>query len=481
MATFGIEIISAQDLSKRNLPIYDIQRSMDNQLIHNMKIQQIAYISKYGTACFPGSIVTIKLSGISYIADGQHREQVIRDLINEGYHLDVKIIVETYDCGSDRDLARAVYMFSIVKRGQGVDVSRPDQNLAVLINNTFTTDGQIVTQSSGHPNNSGPCTAHNSESSDASYGRSSSEFNRAPHPSSDTRSRTEFNRAPGPSLDIRSSPESNRATGHTPDHAFDRRSGPEFKSATHPASNTRSRAEFNGAHHRSFDTRFGAEFNSAQHRSSDTRFGAEFNSAHYPPSALNSTRAPTRKLDNIHASEFVGTSVARIHHVCDGSKNCTIHSRNFSENTYLTQQHIMNNDIYFYVTLTSSQEDGTEDFLSKTLVNNFMKMFPPSRSASAYVYSLNSNNGNPILYGLIRYDRLNFPPGTRISPKSNHIKNNFKSHGTGNILRPREYTVENLTVYKNKQYLTRTDIIRERYNSIVVLGNAVGSSIDDFL
>lgn len=126
--------------------------------------------------------------------------------------------------------------------------------------------------------------------------------------------------------------------------------------------------------------------------------------------------------------------------------------------------YINNDDIYFYVTLTSSLEDGPLEYLIESMIKNFKQMFPPSRSASAYIFSINTNGVTPILYGLIRYDRLNFPSGTRISPKSNHIKNNFKSVYTGKIIKNREYNVENLTTYKNKQYLTKTDIIREKYN-----------------
>lgn len=146
MATLNTEIILAQDLVNRNLPIYDVQRAKNNAWIDRMKMEQISHISKYGNACFPGSIVLIKLAGISYIADGQHREQVMRDLINAGYNLYIKIVVETYDCGTDRDLARNIYLFSNEKyeHNAGVDVLRLNQNLPTHgNNNTFITHNQI--------------------------------------------------------------------------------------------------------------------------------------------------------------------------------------------------------------------------------------------------------------------------------------------------------------------------------------------------
>lgn len=139
-------------------------------------------------------------------------------------------------------------------------------------------------------------------------------------------------------------------------------------------------------------------------------------------------------------------------------------------------------DIYYNIMLTSNIEDGPIEYLKNSLITNFQHMFPPSRRSSANVYTLISDAlGNPKLLGLIRYDRGNFPPGTRISVKSNIINNNIKSFYTGAYVTNRQYTVVNLTVYKNKMYLTKQDTVVEVYNLIQSSGTVTGDPLENFL
>ena len=132
------------------------------------------------------------------------------------------------------------------------------------------------------------------------------------------------------------------------------------------------------------------------------------------------------------------------------------------------QQFVNNDDIYFYVTLTSSRDDGPKQFLIGSLISNFKKMFPPSRSTGSYVYSINNNNGNPVLFGLIFLLGLEY----LLNPTILRIILNRP-------IMVRVLQTENI-MYKNKQYLTKTDIIREKYNSIIVNGNAVGYPFESF-
>ena len=89
MAQLIMEILDSKDLIGKKFPVWDGQRGKNAAWV-----EQITYISKYGIACFPGSMVLIKFGVTSYIADGsagadddQHREQVIRELLTEGYNL----------------------------------------------------------------------------------------------------------------------------------------------------------------------------------------------------------------------------------------------------------------------------------------------------------------------------------------------------------------------------------------------------------
>ena len=144
--------------------------------------------------------------------------------------------------------------------------------------------------------------------------------------------------------------------------------------------------------------------------------------------------------------------------------------------------YINTNDIYFYVILMSHNEDGPNDYLESVMIKNFKQMFPPSRPSKVNAYVIEKNDDSaPILSGLIRYDKENFPVGTRISTKSNHIKNHYKSFHTGEMVKHRQYNVQNLTTYKGKQYLTQTDIIIEKYNIMISKGNVMGSTIENFI
>lgn len=152
-----------------------------------------------------------------------------------------------------------------------------------------------------------------------------------------------------------------------------------------------------------------------------------------------------------------------------------------TRNQLIQDEYINGDDIYFFVMLTSNIEDGPREYLELSMIKSFNQMFPPSRPARANVYITNLQSENPYLYGLIRYDRVNFPTGTRISPKSSHIKNYFISHYTGERITDRVYDVENLTKYKGKRYLTDRSIIITKYNYLIANGNPTGNPLEDFL
>lgn len=139
---------------------------------------------------------------------------------------------------------------------------------------------------------------------------------------------------------------------------------------------------------------------------------------------------------------------------------------------------IAGNDKYFDVTLTSSTDDGSKDYVILSLEKNFKQMFPSSYKARAWVYSIEiTTDGVPQLNGLIRYDENN---KHRITPKSSHIKNVISSEYTGER-NSRRCRVESLTQYQNKRYNTKTDRVIERYIYITKDGTAVGDNLEKFL
>lgn len=134
---------------------------------------------------------------------------------------------------------------------------------------------------------------------------------------------------------------------------------------------------------------------------------------------------------------------------------------------------VPSNDKFFFVTLTSHRDDGTNEYITNAILKNFKSMFPDSFPARACCYVIGLDEDNvPYLNGLIRYDcRGRY----RISPKSTHIKNMIVSMNTG-VRNLRYYDVINLTKYSNKQYQTRISEVKDKYAFMSQQGSIVGNT-----
>lgn len=139
---------------------------------------------------------------------------------------------------------------------------------------------------------------------------------------------------------------------------------------------------------------------------------------------------------------------------------------------------ILTNDKYFFIKLTSTRDDGTNDYIIQCLIKNFMSMFPESFPSRAHCYVIEYDQTLvPYLIGLIRYDSRG---KYRISPKSTHIKNTIVSMSTGkrNL---RFYDVQNLTSYADKRYNTKVSDIVEKCrfmgNHSQIIGNTENQMI----
>jgi hypothetical protein len=107
------EIVKCNHFIQKKYDIWNGQRPLDITWVLTLKNQQQNHIEEYGYACFPGSIILIRFNNINYIADGQHRQKVIEYLIKEGCDLsNTDIILQTYDCGDNLNLANKIYLFA---------------------------------------------------------------------------------------------------------------------------------------------------------------------------------------------------------------------------------------------------------------------------------------------------------------------------------------------------------------------------------
>jgi len=118
------ELVSCDDLIKMDPPIWDNQRPPNKFWIEKIKSDQRNFYNKYNLLCFPGTIVLINYNDKLYIADGQHRYQAIKELLNEGFDLSpVQFVVQTYHCGNNHDLARDTYFCANKRCEDNVGVS----------------------------------------------------------------------------------------------------------------------------------------------------------------------------------------------------------------------------------------------------------------------------------------------------------------------------------------------------------------------
>ncbi len=124
MAVRGFEFVDNLSLITKNYGIWRGQRSRNDAWVAQMKQDQISYITQFGLVCFPGNIILIKHNNVCYVADGQHRIEVMRQLWNDGYQILIHLCVETYDCGANDALADKIYLFANerYKPNSGVDL-----------------------------------------------------------------------------------------------------------------------------------------------------------------------------------------------------------------------------------------------------------------------------------------------------------------------------------------------------------------------
>ena len=124
MAYSSTELVSCDDLVTIDPPIWDNQRPPNRFWIDKIKSDQKDFFRKYNKLCFPGTIVLIEYTEKIYIADGQHRYQAIKELINEGFDLTpVQLVVQTFHCGNDHTLAKDTYFCSNKRCEDNVGVS----------------------------------------------------------------------------------------------------------------------------------------------------------------------------------------------------------------------------------------------------------------------------------------------------------------------------------------------------------------------
>lgn len=100
------QFLNCADFITRGIPIWPGQRVINPAWIRELKQQQqYQFIAKYQRPIFPGSIVIVQYNGASYIVDGQHRYQLMKELFAEGVNLSTSyLLLEIHDCTTNYEL-----------------------------------------------------------------------------------------------------------------------------------------------------------------------------------------------------------------------------------------------------------------------------------------------------------------------------------------------------------------------------------------
>ena len=104
------EIKSVLEFISWPISLWPGQRVLNNSWVQELKELQQTYIKTYNVPIVPGSFVMVYFNTQWYLIDGQHRLQLLKELYKEGVDfMGVNVIVETYDCGVNLEMAQSIY------------------------------------------------------------------------------------------------------------------------------------------------------------------------------------------------------------------------------------------------------------------------------------------------------------------------------------------------------------------------------------
>jgi hypothetical protein len=103
------DIIPASALIAFNLAPWPYQRPLNKDWVKHLLEIQRTYIVTFGNVIVPGSFIIINYGGTNFLADGQHRIEMLKDLSKEYDLSKIKVIRETYQCGNNSSMAQYIY------------------------------------------------------------------------------------------------------------------------------------------------------------------------------------------------------------------------------------------------------------------------------------------------------------------------------------------------------------------------------------
>jgi len=124
--------IQANDFVSKDIVLWIGQRGLNPQWVAELKRQQYSYISTCGgLPIIPGSLIIIEYNGVSYLIDGQHRRQLLIEMLKEGVNLaNTYVAVETYLCTTEQ---QAVAIYNMVNSRYGSNGITIDDSVESII------------------------------------------------------------------------------------------------------------------------------------------------------------------------------------------------------------------------------------------------------------------------------------------------------------------------------------------------------------
>ena len=97
--------------------------------VKKLKDKQYQYKKEFGNFCFPGSIIIVEYYGKWYLADGQHRREVLKEIYQENPDLaNLNIILEMYNTNDNNLQLNSIYEMA---------------NNRYIINGTINSEGKV--------------------------------------------------------------------------------------------------------------------------------------------------------------------------------------------------------------------------------------------------------------------------------------------------------------------------------------------------
>jgi hypothetical protein len=136
-------------------------------------------------------------------------------------------------------------------------------------------------------------------------------------------------------------------------------------------------------------------------------------------------------------------------------------------------------DQYYFITLTATGEDGSENHIVNELLRSYQRMMPQCTRPKTNAYVIEyTGNGIPHLHGIIRYE--GYPKPYKMCPSSSIFKNKIQSQGT-KVQNERRSVIEKLTKYGGKEYKTEVVVIREKYEYMRKYGEVRGATVEQLI